>query len=152
MVRNKITPFKRHYAGLRQVFKFNDQTFLALFCHPLDVHTVRTWVFFTIVLLWDLVQAKIYKFEIRKRGLVVKLGNFDERNLFAPVLLYSTLWLVSKTHTAFSDNERSNQNQSWLASMYFPALGARCINLLQSLIGPKRFWRLFWFTRATNSV
>ena len=43
------------------------------FSHPLHVHTVHTWVFFKIVLLWDLVHAKIYKFEIRKRGLVVKL-------------------------------------------------------------------------------
>ena len=44
------------------------------FSHPLDVHTVRTWVFFPIVLLRVLFQAKIYKFEIRKRGLVVKSG------------------------------------------------------------------------------
>ena len=45
---------------------------LAFFSHPLDVHTIRTWVFFTIVLLWDLVHANIIKLEIRKRGLVVK--------------------------------------------------------------------------------
>ena len=35
-------------------------------------NTVRTWVFFTSLFLWDSVQTKIYKFDFRIRGLVVK--------------------------------------------------------------------------------
>ena len=56
-------------------------SFVLIFSHPLDVHTVRTCVFFTIVLPWDLVQAKIYKFEIQKRGLVVKLDSLTETRI-----------------------------------------------------------------------
>ena len=59
------------------MFKIHHQASVALFFfYALHVHTARMWVFFTIVLgLWDLVHAKIYKFEIRKRGLVVKLAS-----------------------------------------------------------------------------
>ena len=35
-------------------------------------NTVRTWVFFTSLFLWDSAHAKICKFDFRIRGLVVK--------------------------------------------------------------------------------
>ena len=36
---------------------------------------VCTWVFFTILLFWDLDHAKIYKFDLQIRGLVLKLAS-----------------------------------------------------------------------------
>ena len=45
--------------------------FLTL-CH---LCAVFTWVFFSSSLLWELVHDKIYKFALRKRGLVVKLAS-----------------------------------------------------------------------------
>ena len=39
------------------------------------VLTVYTWGIFSSLLLWEFVHDKMYKFGIRKRGLVVKLAS-----------------------------------------------------------------------------
>ena len=67
----------------------------------LTYNTVRTWVFFTFLLLWDLPHAKIYKFDFRIRGLVVKLAGQTSSRVRAIRLLCLKI-LSKKTATGWS--------------------------------------------------
>ena len=39
------------------------------------VHTVYTWILFSSLVFWEFVHDKIFKFRLRKRGLVAKLAS-----------------------------------------------------------------------------
>ena len=77
----------------------------------------------------------------------------DESNYaFTLVVLYYALWLVRKTCTTFSTNEKQNQNQSCLGCTLFPALGVGYMYLLRVMIGSLHWLPLLWLARVKTLV
>ena len=73
-------------------------------------NNVRTWGFLSSFLLWDIAHAKIYKFDFRIRGLVVKLASQTSSRIRAIGFLstFSSDLIESGTKEIISGAHRGN--------------------------------------------